>query len=94
MSDYDYGPVQTYEITWRTGHVEQVLAHQVSWPTKGIAVAAGLYSDMVTTVDQQLNYSQIQFHAMLNGKWLLTLAADEDDIRTIRLVTTPEAIPS
>lgn len=90
--DHDYGPVQTYEITWRSGHVEQVLAHQVTWPNRGISIASGLFGAL-TTETTQSNYSRIQFHAEIDGKWLLTLAADEDDIASIRLVTTPEAIP-
>jgi hypothetical protein len=32
-------------------------------------------------------------HAELNGRWLLTLDALEDDIRTVRLVTQGERVP-
>ena len=24
MTDFDYGPLQTYEITWKSGHVERL----------------------------------------------------------------------
>lgn len=26
------GELDTYEITWNSGHIETVIAHQVSWP--------------------------------------------------------------
>lgn len=87
---YDYGPVQTYEVAWRSGHVEQVLAHQVAWPQQGSYVAAGLFG----ATPERSGRSRIHFHAEINGKWVLTLAADEDDILSIRLVTTPEVLPA
>lgn len=88
---HDYGPVQTYEITWKSGHIETVLAHQVSWPRRGMAlVASGFLAGLG---DEQPTPSIIQFHAELDGRWLLMLSAHEDDIRTIRLITQPEAIP-
>ncbi|MEU7972197.1 hypothetical protein AB0B48_09150 [Micromonospora sp. NPDC049089] len=88
---YDHGPVQTYEITWKSGHIESVLAHQVSWPRRGMAlVAAGMLTGLG---DDQPKPSVIHFHAEIDGHWLLTLSAHEDDIQTIRLVTQAEVLP-
>jgi len=86
---FDYGPVQTYEIVWRSGHVETVLAHQVTWPQNGTA----LYGGIVAMMTERAGPSQVHFHAMLEGRWRLTLVADEADLRTVRLITTPEALP-
>jgi len=77
------GPVQVYEVIWRSGHVERVLAHQVAWPGLG----AGLFGSRATP-------QQITFHAEIDGHWLPTLIADEADIQTVRLVTSDEPIPS
>ncbi|MDG4791893.1 hypothetical protein O7626_39455 [Micromonospora sp. WMMD1102] len=86
----DRGPVQTYEITWMSGHIETVLAHQVSWPNNGMAlVPAGLMFGAA----QESAPSIIRMHAELDGHWTLTLSAREEDIRTIRLVTQPEPVP-
>ncbi len=89
MSEFDYGPVQTYEIVWRSGHVETVLAHQVTWPQNGTS----LFGGSIAMMTGRAGTSQVQFHAMLDGRWRLTLAADEEDLRTIRLITTPESLP-
>jgi len=86
---YDYGPIQTYEVVWRSGHVERIQAHQVTYPQKGMALFAGAVG--VTT--EQAGEPQIRFHGQFNGRWLLVLSADEADIRTIRLVTSDEPIP-
>jgi len=81
---YDYGPIQTYEIVWRSGHIENVLAHQVTYPGLG---AEALYGRVRT-------YRVIEFHGEIEGKWRLTLRADEDDIQTVRLlVGQDEPIP-
>jgi len=88
--NYDHGPVQTYEITWMSGHTETVLAHQVSYPQRGAFVFAGGFGSMA----EESGPSKVQFHAELDGHWRLTLSALEADIRTVRLVTAGEPIPS
>ncbi len=87
---YDYGPVQTYEIVWRSGHVETVLAHQVTYPQRGVFLTAASGLGLMT---EQKGEPQVQFHAEIDGRWRLTLSADEADIRTIRLVTVDEPVP-
>lgn len=87
---FDYGPVQTYEVVWRSGHVETVLAHQVTWPQHGIS----LYGSSLGTVTGHAGPPQVHFHAQIDGRWRLTLVADEEDLRTVRLITTPEALPA
>jgi hypothetical protein len=83
------GEPDRYEITWMTGHIETVLAHQVSYPHQGLAMA-GLLG--ISTGDGN-GPPRVQMHAEINGRWTLTLAAREEDIRTMRLVTAPEQIP-
>jgi len=80
----DRGPVQTYEVVWRSGHVERVQAHQVSWPGQGARALGWAPSDKP---------QQICFHAEIDGHWLPTLIADEADIQTVRLITEDEPVP-
>ena len=92
MSDtFDYGPLQTYEITWTSGHVETIQAHQTSWPDSGSFITAGGYGSLGVG---DAGPARIQFHGEFDGHWRLVLSAYEDDIRTIRLVTGGEAIPT
>lgn len=86
---HDYGPVQIYEITWMSGHVETVQAHQVSWPQTGQYIARG----MLGVTAEAPGRSKIQMHAEIAGRWVLTLSALEEDIRTIRNVTAGERVP-
>jgi len=87
---FDYGPVQRYEVVWMSGHVETVLAHQITWPQNGSFILAGMFG---STPEAGGKASRVQFHAEVNGRWLLTLSALEEDIRSIRLVTAEEPIP-
>lgn len=90
MTAFDYGPVQTYEVTWMSGHVETVVAHQVNWPQRGQFLALGVLGVTTEAPGQQ----RIQFHAEIDGRWTLTLSAIEEDIRTVRNVTAGERMPS
>jgi hypothetical protein len=83
-SGYDYGPIQTYEIVWMSGHVETVLAHNVSWPKAGLFLGLG---------GDPAGPPRVQFHAQIDGQWRLTLSAREEDIRTMRLTTGGEQLP-
>lgn len=85
MTDYDYGPLQTYEITWKSGHVERVQCHQITHHSRDTGFAGGLLGVQVTHDDRR-----IQMHGEFDGHWRLVLSALEDDIRTIRLVTGGE----
>lgn len=85
------GEPDVYEITWMSGHIETVLAHQVSWPDQGAALMRGMFSSLdVRTEEKQ---PRIHFHAEIDGRWTLTLSAIETDLRTVRLVTAGESIP-
>lgn len=75
------GEPDVYEITWQSGHVETVIAHQVSWPTN----AANLFHNANVP-------TRIQFHAEVEGRWTLQLSALEDDLRTVRCITAGERI--
>lgn len=87
--DHKYGRPDLYEITWMSGHVETVVAHQITYPHQGMYLA-GLLSGN-TAADG--GAARIKMHAEIDGRWCLTLAAREEDIRTMRLVTDAERIP-
>jgi hypothetical protein len=83
---FNYGPLQQYEITWMSGHVETVPAHQVSYPHQGMAMARSLISGLPADG----GVPRVQLHAEIDGQWLLMLSAREEDIRTMRNVTGGE----
>jgi hypothetical protein len=87
---HNYGPVDLYEITWMTGHIETVQAHQVTYPHAGLAMPSLGGSLGLAT---ETGPPRIHMHAEIGGRWTLTLQAREEDIRTIRLVTGGEQIP-
>lgn len=76
MVQYDRGPLREYEIQWGSGYFETVRAHRVDMP--------------VTTNDGRPRH--ISFYGDVDGRFRLVLVASEDDIRTIRDITTPERI--
>lgn len=80
---------QVYEITWQSGHVEKVIAHQVSHDTLRMRVVA--LGDGALGTDSE--GARIKFHAEVDGRWTLQLSAHEADIRTIRNVTNGEQTP-
>lgn len=86
---HKYGRPDLYEITWMSGHVETIPAHQVTYPQRGL-VMAGLRS---FSLGEEGGPPRVQLHAELDGRWCLTLSAREEDIRTMRLVTNAERIP-
>jgi hypothetical protein len=81
MSVFDRGPISSFEITWMSGHTETVQAHQVSWPNAG----ASLFGDPAGPVF-------IRFHGEIEGRWTLVLQAREEEIRTVRNVTSGEVL--
>lgn len=89
MSDHDRGPLQTFEITWTSGHTETIQARQVSWPQNGAGLAAFMFGGETKTETVR----HVHFHGEFDGKWTLVLSAREDDLRTIRNVTTGEPTP-
>lgn len=81
-TDTDRGEPAVYEITWESGHVERISAHQVAWPGNTSFLSANP------------GPSRITFHAYVEGRWTLMLQAREADIRTVRNVTTEAAVSS
>ena len=76
---FDYGPLQTYEITWQNGHVERVQGHQV------------LHSGGVESLfGRPEKPSRFSIHGEFEGHWRLIITAPEDDVRIIRNVTAGE----
>lgn len=88
MEKLERGEPDVYEIVWMSGHVERVSAHQVTWPSRGIAMMRGIMN-----MPAEQGPSKVQIHAEVDGKWTLMLSAREDDIRTMRLVTADEPVP-
>jgi hypothetical protein len=86
---YGRGPLQSYEITWMSGHVETIQAHQVDLPQRSAFLAHDALGVTAATDDR----SRVEVHAEIDGRWLLVLFAPEKDIRTIRLVTGGEPVP-
>lgn len=89
MSSHDYGTPQVYEVTWMSGHVERVIAHQVHFSAlreRIGAIGAGEFASESVG-------KRVKFHAEVNGKWTLQLSAFEEDIRTIRNITAGEQTP-
>jgi hypothetical protein len=80
MSGYDHGPLQTWEVVWKNGHVEEVQGHQCLLPTRS------LFSG-------ESERERVTFHGEIDGHWKLVLDVDYSEISSIRLVTAPEAIP-
>lgn len=86
--DFKYGRPDVYEVTWMSGHVERVLAHQVTYPHAGMVVAGEVFG-----LASEAGAPRVRMHAEIDGNWCLTLAAREEDIRTLRLVTGGEPVP-
>lgn len=85
---HKHGRPDIYEITWMSGHIERVAAHQVSYPEAGLALARSMFN-----VAAEGGAPRVRMHAEVDGHWRLVLAAREEDIRTMRLVSEAEPIP-
>jgi hypothetical protein len=83
-----YGRPDIYEITWMSGHVERVPAHQVTYPKAGLAMTRSMLG-----IGAEGGAPRVRIHAEINGNWRLVLAAREADIRSLRLVTDGEPLP-
>jgi hypothetical protein len=78
MSDdgWDYGPLESFEVTWASGHVEVIQAHQVCTPLNAMFGPPG--------------GQRWTFHGEFDGQWRLLLTAGEKDILRVRNVTRTE----
>lgn len=85
MTDYDHGPLRTYEITWSSGHVERIDAHQVTWPHNPFELIG-------PATTKTRDPGRVMLHGQVDGKWQLLLAAHPEDIRTIRNLAHDEHI--
>ncbi|MFD6565330.1 hypothetical protein [Micromonospora profundi] len=85
---FNHGPIQQYEITWMSGHVETVPAHQVSYPHRGMAFTR----QVIDGLPEEPGAPRVQLHAEIDGRWQLMLSAREEDIRTMRNVTGGERL--
>jgi len=82
---YDYGPLDTYEIVWTSGHVERIQAHQVLLPpddSSPFKLGKGVYGSTVTKPSRGW-----AFHGEIDGRWRLLLSARAEDIVSVRNVT-------
>jgi hypothetical protein len=88
MHEFKYGAPDIYEVTWMSGHIERVPAHQVTYPEAGLALARSVFN-----IGTEGGTPRVRIHAEINGNWRLVLAAREADIRSLRLVTDGEPLP-
>lgn len=85
---YEYGPLDTYEIHWASGHVETIQAHQCILPQN--ALLGGLFG----SADDEKIAPHWTFHGEVDGRWRLLLTAPADDIRTVRNVSHTNDVPA
>lgn len=84
---YDYGPLRTFEITWRSGHIETVQGHQVTFDSSRL--------ELLTMIPGTLPDLPPMFriHGMFPGsQWRLVLVAPEADLPSLRDVTDREGV--
>ena len=81
MTKFEYGPLDTYEIVWATGHVEYIQAHQVLMPPNDIVSA---FLPGATATKKRDGWT---FHGEIDGRWKLLLFAAAEDIKSVRNVT-------
>ena len=86
---HDYGPLRTYEVTWRSGHIERLQGHQVLFDSSGLAspLAAALGAGPAVPLPPKF-----RVHGMFGEHWRLVLAADEADLLSLRDVTDEAAL--
>jgi hypothetical protein len=88
MTEHDRGPLTPYEITWRSGYIETIKAHQALWPYDGPSFFGEQSRDPTP---------RVMLHGEVEGQWLLLLVADARDILSIRALpaaVAPEETPS
>ena len=73
MSDYDYGPLRTYEVHWRTRPPEIVQGHSVLFDSGG-------FMNMPTT-------PRFRIYGMFGAQWRMVLMGPEEDVTCIRDIT-------
>jgi hypothetical protein len=94
MSDYDYGPLRTYEVTWKVGLIERFQGHQVMFESdqrKVVSLLGDSFGGVATSATTRP--PRFTIHGMFDGRWRLVIAAPEDDLTAIRDVTENEMAP-
>lgn len=76
MGATDRGPASKYEIVWKSGHIDRIEAHQVSYPNR-----VSLFTVTAPAPER------VEFHGEFDGRWQLVLSAAMSEIDTIRNVT-------
>lgn len=98
---YDYGPLRTYELTWKSGHIETVQGHQVIFGSDkafGDVFAASLLGGGGLSLPSApaADRPDLRFtiHGEFDGHWRLVLSAPEKELHMLRDVTgRAEEIP-
>lgn len=80
---YDYGPLDTYEVVWTSGHIERIQGHQVLWPQP-----TGIFGQ------ESPQRQHVMIHGQFDGRWKLVLSALPTDLVIVRLVTADEPMPA
>jgi hypothetical protein len=88
MSGYDHGPLRTYEITWKSGHIETVQGHQVMFGSDRSSFADALWGVQV----REQTEPRFTIHGEIDGHWRLVISAPEKDLISVRDVTSREQI--
>lgn len=86
ITGYDYGPLRTYEITWKNGHVERVQGHQVQMPHGGDLDPFGLLG----VATKRGTTPRVTIHGQFGEHWRLVMSVDESLIAMVRDVTDGE----
>ena len=82
----DRGPLIPYQVTWASGHIETIEAHQVMMPMPRSPF------DRTRDIPER-----VMFHGEIDGRWGLILSAAASEIVTVRrlsrqdVTTTPAA---
>ncbi|MFE9328361.1 hypothetical protein ACIHDR_46815 [Nocardia sp. NPDC052278] len=77
MSDtFDYGPLDTYKITWSDGRITYLQAHQITVP-----------HPVSTSIFPGRNKGRWTIHSQIQGRWTLILTVPDKDIRSVRNMT-------
>lgn len=80
--DFDYGPLRTFEVVWKSGHVETVQGHRVHFSGGESAAIFG----------SRERPGRFKVYGDFPDGWRLVLMGLEDDVVTIRDVTVPEQV--
>lgn len=78
-ADFDYGPLRTYQVTYKSGHIEQHQGHQVLLPNP--IELPPIFG--VQTKKRDL----ITIHGDFDNRWRLVLAVREDLVESVKDVT-------